>query len=202
LRWAVLFFLGTLIFMEKKENREIEAKFLEIQVLEFKKKLTEVGATDKGEKLLQETIFYDTDLSWLKEHMFVRIRADGDTITVTYKHSKEKSVDGTEEIEIQVDDANQAHLLLERFGLVAYRKQQKKRHSFLLDNVKVDIDTWPKIPTYVELEGDSEADLKKVAAKLGLDWNNAVFESARHVIEERYHIPVGTYHYFTFSRVE
>ena len=71
-----------------------------------------------------------------------------------------------------------------------------------MDDVIVDIDTWPKIPTYVELEGPSENALKSAAARVGFDWKDAVFENARIVIEERYHIPVGSMKWFTFDRFE
>ena len=66
----------------------------------------------------------------------------------------------------------------------------------------IDIDTWPKIPPYVELEGESEVALKHVAQDLGLDWKNAVFENARVVIETRYNIPLSTLRWFTFDRME
>jgi adenylate cyclase class 2 len=71
-----------------------------------------------------------------------------------------------------------------------------------LDNVKIDIDTWPKIPTYVELEGDSEKDLKAMAYKLGFDWGDAVFENAGLVIENRYGLKVLSMKWFTFDRIE
>jgi len=66
----------------------------------------------------------------------------------------------------------------------------------------VEIDTWPKIPTYVELEGDSEQVLRDTAQKLGFDWADAVTDNPRKVIEERYHIPVGQMTWFTFGRFE
>jgi len=66
----------------------------------------------------------------------------------------------------------------------------------------VDIDTWPKIPTYAEIEGPSEEALKTTTDKLGLDWSKAVFDDARAIIEKKYSIPVGTMRSFTFDKVE
>jgi adenylate cyclase class 2 len=68
--------------------------------------------------------------------------------------------------------------------------------------VVADIDTWPRIPTYIELEGPTEESLKQVATKLNLDWRNVVLENARLVIENRYHIPVGNMKWFTFDKFE
>jgi len=66
----------------------------------------------------------------------------------------------------------------------------------------VDIDTWPRILSYVELEGPSEDKLKETAKLLGFDWNNAVFYDARSIIEKNYNIPVGKMRWFTFDRFE
>jgi adenylate cyclase class 2 len=183
-------------------NREIEAKFLEIDKEKIISKLRELGAKDLGENLLKEVIFYDKDLIWIKDSKFVRVRSFAGKHSVTFKDQKEKTVDGTKEVEFDVDDEEQAKIFLESIGLISLRHQEKKRHSFLLDNVMVDIDTWPKIPTYLELEGDSPEDLKKVANKLELNWGNAVFENAGLVIENRYGIKVMSMKWFTFDRME
>jgi adenylate cyclase class 2 len=188
--------------MAEELNREIEMRFLEIDQARLKKKLAELKAEDHGESLMEEIIFYDKDLKWQSIGKFVRLRKNDKGIFLTYKNHEVNTVDGTEEIEFEVSDMGKAETFLSRIGLVAYRHQQKKRHSFLLDGVIFDIDTWPKIPTYVELEGPSEDALKSAAARVGFDWKDAVFENARIVIEERYHIPVGSMKWFTFDRFE
>ena len=53
-------------------NKEIEVRFLEINKNELAEKLIKLGAKDKGENILNETIFYDSDLSWLEEKRFAR----------------------------------------------------------------------------------------------------------------------------------
>ena len=68
-----------------------------------------------------------------------------------------------------------------------------------MDNVKIEIDFWPCIPPFLEIEGPNEASIKAAAEKLGFNWGKAVFTSAGHVIEENYGIPVGDYTVFTFA---
>jgi len=183
--------------------KEIECRFLEIDKPALVKKLAELGAKDEGEQLLDEVIIYDPELKWVEERKLLRLRTGGGKTTLAYKHHHTQAVDGTEEIEFEISNFDQAEKLLETIGFKPYRRQQKKRHAFVLDGVSVDIDTWPKIPTFVELEGKSEADLKKVATTLGLDWAKAAnFHDARWVIEEVYHLPVSKMHYYTFDRVE
>lgn len=184
------------------ENKEIEARFLEINKEDLLAKLKVLGAKDLGETLLKEIIFYDPKLKMLTDREFIRLRTSRGKTTLTYKHHKERTVDGATEIEFEVNDAKSAEAFLEKIGLPAYRHQEKKRHTLTLDGVTIDIDTWPRIPTYVELEGPSEQALKTVAQKIGFDWKDAIFDDARAIIEERYHIPVGSLHWFTFERAE
>jgi len=182
--------------------KEIEVRFLEIDKDALVARLGELGAEDTGETMLSEVICYDEALHWRDEQKFIRLRKKGDVVHCTYKDQSVNTIDGTEEIEIEVSDMAQAELLLERMGYPAYRHQEKKRHTFILDGVFVEIDTWPKIPTYVELEGGSEQALREVAEKLGFDWADAVVDNARMVIENHYDIPVGTMKWFTFERFE
>ncbi|MEK9181307.1 MAG: class IV adenylate cyclase [Patescibacteria group bacterium] len=187
--------------MQKLEDREIEVKFLEIDLLAMKKRLTEAGAMDLGEDDINEIIFYDKDFRWLSESKFVRIRQTKKGARLTFKQTlDEKTADGTIELEFGVDDRAMADKFLQAVGLTRFREQEKKRHSFRLGEVMVDIDTWPGVPTYLELEGPSEQALKEAALKLGLDWKDAHFGTAWHIIEEKYHIPVRSYRHFTFKK--
>jgi len=183
--------------------REIEARFLEIDPEELKKRLAETGAEDLGEDFIREVIFYDKNLRWqTDEKKYARVRQTKNGILMTFKHNESHRADGTKEIEIEVNDFDRAVKFLEEVGLVAFRKQEKRRHSFCLADVRVDIDTWPSIPTYVELEGPSIDAVKEAAGRLGLDWSRAVFESARFLIEKYYNIPVSQLRCFTFDKIE
>lgn len=182
--------------------KEIEARFLEINKQQLVEKLLSLGARNDGEVTLNEVIFYDQDGKWKANNRLVRLRTKGDKTMMTYKHHKAQTIEGAHEVEFPVPDAAIAEEFLTSIGLAAYRHQEKKRHTLHLDDVTVDIDTWPKIPTYVELEGPSEAHIKNLAESIGLDWNNAVFEDAGAVIENRYNIPVRSLSWFTFDRME
>lgn len=165
-------------------------------------RLRELGAEDSGEALLEEVIIYDKDLSWLKEKRFIRLRRSGDTTKMTYKQHAADPKDGAHELEFEISDLDAAAALFEKIGLSFQRRQQKKRHTLRLGEVVFDIDTWPRIPPYVEIEGPTMEALKEAAHMLGLDWKNVVYDDAKDVIEKRYNIPVGTMRWFTFDRFE
>lgn len=185
------------------ENREIEAKFLGINKTDLVKKLSKLEAIDLGEELLAEIIFYDKELLWQKsKDKMVRIRTTGKGNFLTYKNSLENTLSGMEEIEFQISDIDMATQFLERIGLVKYRHQEKRRHKFLIGSVIIDIDTWPQVPTYVEIEGPSEDEVKQTAVMLGFDFSKAVFGNSGIMVEELYKIPVRFLRYFTFDKVE
>src|ERR1044072_2543947 len=133
-------------------HKEIEVRFLEIDKDALAKKLIALGATDKGETFLEEVIIYDKNLKWLDERKVLRLRKIGDRVRLTYKHHD--NIEGGEatEIEFGVDDFEKAEALFTELGYLPYRHQQKKRHSFELMGVVFDIDIWPRIPAYVEIE--------------------------------------------------
>jgi len=184
------------------ENKEIECRFLEIDKGALIQKLRELEAEDRGEVMLEETIVYNQDLSWSHMGRRVRIRKSGDKTTLTYKEKVSDDIDGNIEIEFGVDSAEKAEMFLEKIGLRPSRKQQKLRHTFVLDDVVVDIDTWPRVPTYVELEGNSEEEIKAVVAKIGYDWSDATYELPGAILDKKYGISVVTMGHFTFDRFE
>lgn len=151
---------------------EFETRFLDINKEDLISKLKALGATNKGEVKLNEIIFYDKDLKWLDEHKLVKLRKKNNSIKLIFKSNKEQTADSAKEIEFEVPNFTETKEFLEAIGLVPYRIVEKYRHTFEFQNIILDIDTWPKIPTYVEFEGNSVDELQKAAKTLGFDWED------------------------------
>lgn len=183
------------------KNTETEIKFLEIDTKALLKKLHTLKAKDLGEDLFREIIFYSKNSDFRKEKRIVRLRRSKSNIFLTYKEHPAAGSSTSVEIEINVDNEEKTVAFLEKIGLIAFRIQEKKRHSFILDDIKVDIDRWPKIPTYVELEGESEDALLKLALKLELR-GEVHREAAGKILEKYYNIPIHDLKFFTFDKVE
>ena len=62
-------------------------------------------------------------------------------------------------------------------------EQEKKRTRYVKDNVEFDIDTWPRLKTYLEIESDNIESIKKSAESLGLDFNEAKMFSTTQIYE-------------------
>lgn len=164
-------------------QKEIETRFLNVDKDELIKKLVSLGATDKGEEKLEEIIFHAADGSWIGKRKFVRLRKIKNKIKLTYKENVEQTMDSAREIEFEVPDLEKCSKFLEKIGLYPMRRLEKYRHTFQLDDVTVDIDSWPKIPAYMEIEGSSVESLKNFCSKLGFDWEKRFDGDAREVFK-------------------
>lgn len=162
---------------------EIEATFLEINKADLRAKLRELGAKlVTPERLMRRVVF------GLTEHSFARVRDEGDRITLTYKNHFAEGIDGTEEINVEVSDYENSIALLKACGLHAKSDEDSYRESWELDGVEIDIDAWPWIPSYVEIEGKDAAAVAEVAEKLGFKMDEAVYGSVDEVYRLYYDV--------------
>ena len=150
---------------------EIEARFLECDQQQTIKKLQSLGATFMGDWIQIRNCY---DFTPVKENSWIRLRTNGKTTTLTIKEINSTKIDGTKECEIEVSDFETTDELLNKLGYTARTRQETRRIQFVLDGVEVDIDSWPKIPTYIEFEAQSEDDIKNVCKKLDIDFEKLV----------------------------
>ena len=162
-------------------QKEIETRFLDIDKDNLIKKIIALGGIDKGEEKLEERIFHDQENSWKGKGKFVRLRKTKGKIKLTYKSNQKQTVDSAQEIELEVSDFDKCSELFQNIRLKTIRQIEKYRHTFELGDVVIDIDTWPKIPVYAEIEGVSVESLKNICGKLGLDWGKRFDGDAREV---------------------
>src|SRR5690349_12710496 len=153
---------------------EIEAKFINVASEEMRAKLKVLGAQLSQAECVMRRRNYDFPDGSL-EHIYawVRIRDEGNKVTMSYKRNNDDGLHGTVEVNVGVDNFDAASAFLETIGMMQKSYQETKRESWLLDGVEVTIDTWPWIPSFVELEGKSEEAVKSVVTKLGFDWSKA-----------------------------
>ncbi|MCX4249390.1 MAG: CYTH domain-containing protein [Bacilli bacterium] len=147
-------------------DTEYEVKVLEIDHDECINLLESLGAK-KIMDVMQERYIYDVIPE--DPHKWIRLRTNGNKTTLTIKDLKSETIDGMKEIEIEVSDFSKTNLLLESLGYKNKGFQQNKRVQYILDGVEIDLDHWPHIPEYMEIEGKCEADVNKMIERLGID---------------------------------
>jgi adenylate cyclase, class 2 len=143
---------------------EIEVKILNINVEEIKKKLVEIGAENVAKKNQRRNIY---SVIPGKINPWLRLRDEGNKVTLTLKHVLNDEIDGTQESEVIVDDFEKTNLILNKLGFFRKFYQENKRESYVLNNVEIEIDTWPMIPAYLEVEGQSKEEIEKMVQLLG-----------------------------------
>lgn len=105
------------------------------------------------------------------ENKWIRLRSSNNKTTLTVKHilapRKETMIQQMKETEMVVSSKEQANDFLEAIGFSHKGYLEKKRTSYILNDHLIEIDTWPKIPTYFELEGKNEEDIEEILQILG-----------------------------------
>lgn len=169
-------------------KNEIEAQFLDINKDDVRLKLREIGAElKKPEVLMRRVVFYTG------EHSFARVRDEGDRIVMTYKNVRDDySILGTKEVNVEVSDYDDAILFLKGCGLKIKARQETKREIWKLGEVEICIDTWPWIPTFIEIEGPTEDSVWQIANKLGFQKEQAKFGSVDTTYQHYYGIETDT----------
>lgn len=167
---------------------EYEIRILEINKEEMIKKLEKLGATNKG-KFEQKRYVYD--LKPVEKGKWIRLRTNGKITTLTYKDIVSNTIDGTREVEFQVEDFNKANEFLEKIGFESRSYQENERIQYILNNVEIDIDSWPMIPPYMEIEGKSEKEIFKIKEILNVDESKVTTLNCDDIYKQIYGIDIS-----------
>ncbi len=153
---------------------EYEAKFIQVNHDAIRQKLEDIGATlHHPMRLMRRAIIENEKLR--DKDSFLRVRDEGNKITLTYNQFSNRSVDGAQEHEIVVNDFDETVSLLAAAGLPYTSIQESRRETWTFGNAEIVLDEWPWLDPYIEIEAASEEDVKTVASTLGFDWNDAIF---------------------------
>ncbi len=155
---------------------EIEAKFLDVNHDEVRERLKELGAELKHPMRLMRRKNFDFPAATLYRTRsgWVRVRDEGDKVTLAYKQMDDRGVHGTKEVSVDVSDFDAAVLLLENIGLVAKSYQETKRESWTFGDIQIELDIWPWVKPYIEIEAPDEQLLFGLVEKLGFSRDAAL----------------------------
>lgn len=163
---------------------EYEVRVLEIDVEKLIKQLEELGAKKVGDWNQRR---YAYDLEEYSKNRWIRLRTNGEQTTLTYKEILNKTIDGTNEIEFEVKDFDVANEFLQKIGFTNGRYQENHRIRYILNNVELDIDTWPMLPTYLEIEGKNEKEVYDMIKLLDLENEKIVTDDVSEVYKSYGH---------------
>jgi len=155
---------------------EFEVKFLDIDVAAIEKKLKAIGAKNVAEFFYKRRVFDYSDMRLDKQASWLRLRTDGKETTLTYKrrlgtgaHDGSTNDEGMEEIEVSVGDFEAMGTMLVKLGFKEKFYQENKRIRWIKDDVEFDIDFWPRVKPYLEIEASNWEKIDKAIALLELN---------------------------------
>lgn len=101
---------------------------------------------------------------------WIRLRKTNKKATLTVKHilaDNGTNIQQMLETEMEVPSMEVANDFLRALGFSYKSYQEKRRTSYVLNNHEIDIDTWPGLPSYMEIEGENEEDIEEILNLLG-----------------------------------
>ncbi len=168
---------------------EIETKVLNIDLQDIKKKLESLGATKTKETRLVVDWFRQQGITEGNDPWFLRIRSNSEgKHEVTWKAKSE--IIGIarkhKEINFNILEPDQLADLFEELGLEKYAHQEKDRISYSLKNWLFDLDLYPGMPPFLEIEAESEESIQEAISLLGLKENPTWAQGERILIQDTY----------------
>jgi len=168
---------------------EIETKVLEVNVEDIKNKLRNIGAEEIQDTRLTVDWYCPSGAMKDGHPWYLRVRKTSDGKSEISWKSLEKIVGNTrqsEEININSSDFESSKNLFHAIGLEHYAHQEKDRISFKYENWSFDLDTYPNMPAYLEIEGTSHNHVQEAIYLLGLEKHESISQGETKLIKERY----------------
>jgi len=165
---------------------EIELKILNIDPKAIAAKLKKIGAKKLSDHLVVEKLYDFPNGRLEKSRQVCRLRTRGKKLVeFTYKRfiAADANISEREEIETTVGDFENAEKILLALGMKVIKYREKKRISFYLGKVHFEIDKFPTIPAYLEIEG-SRGDIIKMVKALGYTMADTTSKVAAEVLKD------------------
>ncbi|MFI5753926.1 class IV adenylate cyclase [Streptomyces sp. NPDC051569] len=157
---------------------EFEAKVLDIDPSAMAERITGAGGVHVADRVMRRYVY---DIVTGRAGRWIRLRDTGAEVTLCVKEITSDAIDGTLETEVTVGDFDTTHALLGQLGFRAKAYQENRRSSWLLDGVRLEIDSWPGIPPYLEIEGDSPEQVWEASERLSITQEELTSENTRAV---------------------
>ncbi len=166
------------------QTRQIEVKVLEVNVDDLINKLTAMDAAIDFDGELMN-VYFDNDAHQFTEGKdTLRLRKARQITTLTFKkHISSEEAKVKDVWEVEVSDLEQMGEILENLGYHVLHKSDKLRTAFNLGTVYFNIDSYPNIPSYIEVMAPDVNTINDSLRKLGIDPANVVPWSIKEVFE-------------------
>lgn len=152
-------------------DQEIEVKFFLQDYAELMKKIAILHLPCSQHRVHELNLRYDLpDGSLVAQKQVLRLRKDYQAhLTFKGPGVMEDGVLSRKEIEVVVSDFDATRRLLEALGYQVVMMYEKYRANYLLDSLVISVDETP-LGLFIELEGESPAQVRQAAETFGFNW--------------------------------
>jgi adenylate cyclase class 2 len=178
-------------------NKEIEAKFININKEELVNKLKPLGFEKTKPRFLMKRRTFDIPKA--PRGTFVRLRQEVDKITLTYKSLKKLTIDGMSEIELVVSDFDNTAKFLEAIGMMPATFEENYRETYFNGDVEITFDEWPGLPVFIEIEGPDKQKVEDTVNELGLSMEEALYGNVDEVYKRLKEVDISNCREITFE---
>ena len=108
----------------------------------------------------------------INPNKWIRLRESNGETELTVKHIIEKKNDRFQNViesEIKVSSLEEANTILESIGICKRSYQEKIRYSYEYKNAEIEIDIWPLLEPYLEIECDEDNIIDEIIEKTNLE---------------------------------
>jgi adenylate cyclase class 2 len=176
-------------------STEYEAKVLDVSPDLIAARIVAEGGKHVTDRFMRRYVY---DVAPGDPSRWIRLRDSGTETTLCVKQIVSSEIDGVREVEVEVSDFDSTNILLTLMGFVAKAYQENRRSSWTLGSVRLEIDSWPLIPPYLEIEADSTNEVHATAARLGFSIDELTAENTT-AVYARYGYELGAISDLRFS---
>ena len=189
-----------------KNNQEIESKFYVRNLAAVEKTLVACGAECIVPRGFEYNLRFDNKQNSLqRQHKVLRLRKFDD-IRLTFKGPGERlgNAISREEIELVVDNFDQAQKFLEGLGYKVAAIYEKYRAMYSMGTALVTLDELP-YGKFVEIEAENPKQIKEIAIQLGLEPDSAIpysYQGLFEQIKSTMQLPVKNLSFWEFENMD
>ena len=172
-------------------SHELEVSVLDIDAQDIVRRLRKIRAKQTQKTRLVVDWFRLKGTREGQDAWYLRIRSySSGRHEVTWKAKSDAAgiARKHKEINFDIEDSTALVDLFIELGLEKYAHQEKDRLSFSLHNWRFDIDQYPNMPAYLEIEGRNEPHVKKAIELLGVEGNKTWNKGERILIQKVYRL--------------
>ncbi|MCX6784523.1 MAG: CYTH domain-containing protein [Candidatus Komeilibacteria bacterium] len=166
-------------------KKEVEIKILNIDKKKIKSLLKKSGAKQILKPNLMKEMYLESPAHERLYSAF-RLRSEGKKNFLTLKLKKgtreSKKFQVRDELEVEIGDFNTAKKIIQLAGFKIFRKREKIREKYKLNKSEIEIDEYPKMKPYLEIETSSAKEMSYLIKILGISLKYATNKTATEII--------------------